>query len=352
MDSKNYSNKFDSTLDTQKQIYEEHSADKNLYSKNSNFEVQRTNASNSNSLINNNTQSQASLINNNSSLVNSVNNSLKNLSLNQNNMIDKEKEYHNESDYNLNENIFNKNKDFNRTIEDPYSISSVQNSNNGFPIYLSDFKESTIKEKEEENSNSFFEYYKLFNLKCKYCKKTFDGDIIEVDYPQNKNIKLYYCPKCFDEHIYSKIINKINFKKRSSNDIKFSEPKKCSNEYKAKIIETEVNNQKINENIISYDYGKVPESIELTITIQNNGDKPWPLDSNLGNNESYPVFFFTKDKKIRGLNIGNDFRFHKYFNDLDKLLPGEYSFILCIKFNENQEFFGNVNDMSFSIFIK
>jgi hypothetical protein len=96
---------------------------------------------------------------------------------------------------------------------------------------------STIKEKRnEENSNCFFEYYKMFILKCKYCKKKFDGDIIEVDYPQNKNIKLYYCPKCFDEHIYSKIINKINFKKKSSNDIKFLELKKCSNEYKAKII--------------------------------------------------------------------------------------------------------------------
>ena len=47
----------------------------------------------------------------------------------------------------------------------------------------------------------------------------------------------------FDEHIYSKIINKINFKKRSSNDIKFSETKKCSNEYKAKIIEIAVKNQ-------------------------------------------------------------------------------------------------------------
>ena len=340
-----------STLDTQKQI-NEHPADKNLPSKNPDFEAQTTNESNSNSSINNNTKNQDSLIKNNSSSVNSVNNSLKHLSLNKNNMIDKEKEFHNESDYNLNKNNFNNNKDFDITTEDPCSISSVQNSNNVNSIFLSSFKESTIKEKEEENSNSFFEYYKMFNLKCKYCKKIFDGDIIEVDYPQNKNIKLYYCPKCFDEHIYSKIINKINFKKRSSNDIKFSEPKKCSNEYKAKIIEIAVNGQKINENIISYDYGKVPESIELKITIQNNGDKSWPLDSNLGNNESYPVFFSTKDKKTGDLKIYNNFRFHKNFNDLDKLLPGEYSFILCIKFNENQEIFGNVNDMSLSIFIK
>ena len=149
-----------------------------------------------------------------------------------------------------------------------------------------------------------------------------------------------------------KIINKINFKKRSSNDIKFSETKKSSNEYKAKIIEIAVKNQKIIENIISYDYGKVPESLELAITIQNNGDKQWPLDSNLGNNESYPVFFSIKDKKIGDLNSDNVFRFHKHLNDLDNLLPGEYSLILCIKFNENQEIFGNVNDMSFSIFIK
>ena len=320
-----------STLDTQKQI-NEHPADKNLPSKNPDFEAQTTNESNSNSSINNNTKNQDSLI--------------------KNNMIDKEKEFHNESDYNLNKNNFNNNEDFDITTENPCSISSVQNSNDVNSIFLSSFKESTIKEKEEENSNSFFECCKMFILKCKYCKNIFDGDIFEVDYPQNENIKLYYCPKCFNEHIYSKKINKINFKKRSSNDIKFSEPKKCSNEYKAKIIEIAVNGQKINENIISYDYGKVPESIKLTITIQNNGDKPWPLDSILGNNESYPVFFFTKDKKIRGLNIGNDFRFHKYFNDLDKLLPGEYSFILCIKFNENQEIFGNVNDMSLSIFIK
>ena len=77
-----------------------------------------------------------------------------------------------------------------------------------------------------------------------------------------------------------------------------------------------------------------------------------PLDSNLGNNESYPIFFSTKDKKTGDLNRDKDFRFHKYFNDLDELLPGEYSFILCIKFNENQEIFGNVDDMSLSIFIK
>ncbi len=96
MDPKIFSNKFDSTLDTQGQIFEEHSAEKNLYSEKYNSEVQRTNASNSNSLINKYTQTQASIINNNSSLVNSVNNSLKNLSLNQNNMIDKEKEFHNE----------------------------------------------------------------------------------------------------------------------------------------------------------------------------------------------------------------------------------------------------------------
>ena len=340
-----------STLDTQKQI-NEHPADKNLPSKNPDFEAQTTNESNSNSSINNNTKNQDSLIKNNSSSVNSVNNSLKHLSLNKNNMIDKEKEFHNESDYNLNKNNFNNNKDFDITTEDPCSISSVQNSNNVNSIFLSSFKESTIKEKEEENSNSFFECCKMFILKCKYCKNIFDGDIFEVDYPQNENIKLYYCPKCFNEHIYSKKINKINFKKRSSNDIKFSEPKKCSNEYKAKIIEIAVNGQKINENIISYDYGKVPESIELTITIQNNGDKPWTLDSNLGNNESYPVFFSTTDKIIKDLKTDNNFRFHKYFNDLDKLLPGEYSFILCIKFNENQEIFGNVDDMSLSIFIK
>ncbi len=337
-----------STLDTQKQI-NEHPAGKNLPSKNPDFEPQTTNESNSNSSINNNTQNQDSLIKNNSSSVNSVNNSLKHLSLNKNNVIDKEKEFLNESDYNLNKNNFNNNKDFDITTEDACSISSVQNSNNVNSIILSSFKESTIK---EENSDSFFEYYKMIILKCKYCKNTFDGDIFEVDYPQNENIKLYYCPKCFNEHIYSKIINKINFKKRSSNDIKFSEPKKFSNEYKAKIIEIAVNAQTINENIISYDYGKVPKSIELTITIQNNGDKPWPEDSILGNNESYPIFFSTKDKKTGDLNRDKDFRFHKYFNDLDELLPGEYSFILCIKFNENQEFFGNVNDMSISIFIK
>ena len=204
-----------STLDTQKQI-NEHPADKNLPSKNPDFEAQTTNESNSNSSINNNTKNQDSLI--------------------KNNMIDKEKEFHNESDYNLNKNNFNNNKDFDITTEDACSISSVQNSNNVNSIFLSSFKESTIKEKEEENSNSFFEYYKMFNLKCKYCKNIFDGDIFEVDYPQNENIKLYYCPKCFNEHIYSKKINKINFKKRSSNDIKFLELKKCSNEYKAKII--------------------------------------------------------------------------------------------------------------------
>ncbi len=64
------------------------------------------------------------------------------------------------------------------------------------------------------------------------------------------------------------------------------------------------------------------------------------------------LFFSIKDKKIGDLIIDNVFRFHKYLNDLDNLLPGEYSLILCITFNENQEIFGNANDISFSIFIK
>ena len=131
MDPKiNNSNKFDTSLDTPKQIFEEQSIDKNLYSNNYNSEVQKTNASNSNSLINTNTQSQASLTNNNSSL-NSINNNLQNLSLNKNNMIDKEKEYHNISDYNLNKNKFNNDYNFERTNEEPFSINSFQNSNNG-----------------------------------------------------------------------------------------------------------------------------------------------------------------------------------------------------------------------------
>ncbi len=82
-------------------------------------------------------------------------------------------------------------------------------------FFLSSFKESTIKEKaDEENSNSFFELNKMINSQFKYCNKILDEEVIEVNYPQNENIKLYYCIKCFNEHILSKLIYQ-EFKKRT-----------------------------------------------------------------------------------------------------------------------------------------
>ena len=180
------------------------------------------------------------------------------------------------------------------------------------------------------------------NCFCIYCEKKIFGYIYEIEILEQK---IFYCSECFN-----KIIDKIEGPLK----IYIHKPsKELNQDYKSKITQIKINDKIYDNNIILFNYKNVPSLLNFKLTIENNGNKKWPSDSIIDiNNYCDKNFFFIDIEHTEiSLDIGKSYDFEFEFNDLNKLTPGKYSLVLCVKYSNKKKMFGNIDDMIITFLI-
>ena len=180
------------------------------------------------------------------------------------------------------------------------------------------------------------------NCLCRYCEKNIFGYINVVEILGKK---IYYCSKCIKKII--PIIKgplKITFYKNYNNN-------EINQDYQSKIKQVKINDKIYENNIISFNYKNVPSSLNLIITIENNGYKKWPSDTIIDINNYCDKNFFTVGCTKICLDIGKSYDIEYELKNINELTPGKYSLVLCCKYSNKKEIFGNIKDMIITIFI-
>ena len=272
----------------------------------------------------------------------------------------------------INENENNKNENMkNESIEEIFDATFEINKSsiNKIKNYQNEMEKKIKKEfddlKINNSLNSKLELYLKFRdtyhltcreivkfentyIKCKFCEKDIFGYVytIKVDFFKI----ILYCSFCINK-IIQKFKSPITINIEKSIE-KAKEIPERINDFNAEIEKIEVNGNDNSSKNVEFNYGKVPNVINLKIKLKNNGDNNWPSDSKLDIDKLNPNNFFSIGHTLIGnLKAGHTKMIENIeLSHLDYLPPGKYPLILGI-YLKNKSIFGNINDMTITFSI-